>query len=620
MHKKAIIFVGLLIILITSGIIFVYQEDRPFNINLLEENVQPAIGYGIMITEENLDSIANDHYYVSLDMSEELHLTETLTKLMEKDEERTIQLIQRLDGNINADELEKGIADIIKNLQGEKHQILLSLIPEEDITQETYNTLYTKVRDKLQIERENPVELVWYPKTKSNLSGMPKDATWVGVLIKNTEDVDLLSALYERFTLKSIVINECIADTYEGDIKNGTRAMNYLYYTVASKYPDIKLIYNINTKMHKDFSYQKYYQQFLSQPWITASKVEPSPNNTGAYYREIQSYPKVSGTVYINLETNIDDPVGYVEYKWNNLNLNQSMTRPYLLTVDTTQLHNGINRLSVIRYDTGGSVIDKRIVDVEVDNRSSVSDRAARMGDFYPASQKVAYSRPYIPVLMYHKFADQVSPDDHSMTVSTANFEDQMKTLMDEGYTPITFYDLKSYLDGTGGLPPKPVIITADDGYICNYEIAYPVLKKYAAPATFFITTEFVGTSTSSDHFTWEQAKEMEESGLIDIQSHTHSHARLNELSEEDVKYQVSMSFGIIERELGKRDVQVVSYPEFRNNRKTRKWLAELGVDLQITNLANHRSKTMYENVQRIHVTNDMTGKDLVEKLKELTQ
>ena len=617
MIKKAIIIVGLFMILLSVGVVFSYaQEEQPFRINLLAREAKPTIGYGLIV-EEN-DTSTKDHYYISLDISKETSLSESLSKRIEENKDKSIQLIRTIDEGKTIDQNVKEIVAIIGSLPSQNQQITFSLIPTEAVTQETYSSTYSKVKDKLKAEGQGKINLVWYPKNKESILSAPTGVSLVGTAVRTPKDMEILDALYKKFPEKSIVVNEYIADAYKGDIKNGIDVINQLYYTVACEYPQIRIIYNTNTEMKTEEKYQKNYGELLKEPWLTTLKLDESVSRVSAY-TELGDNAQLVGKVSIILETQPHEQIGYVEYKWNNAQIAQKINKPFLLTINTSELHNGTNRLAVIRYDSNGVIIDKRKVDVKVHN-TNIPRRAIRRGTQYHISQKTTYKRPYIPVLMYHKFDYIVSPNDKSMFVSESMFEDQMKELLSAGYTPITFYDLKRYLDGDGGLPPKPFIITADDGYMNNYTIAYPILKKYNAQATFFITTEFIGTKTVSDHFSWEQAREMEESGLIDIQSHTHSHALLNQLSDQEVTYQVSMSFGLIEQNLGKRDVKVFSYPEFRDSLKTRKLVKDVGVQLQVTDLANWRSKTTYDNVQRIHVTNDLSGKQLVTKIKQLTE
>ena len=90
-------------------------------------------------------------------------------------------------------------------------------------------------------------------------------------------------------------------------------------------------------------------------------------------------------------------------------------------------------------------------------------------------------------------------------------------------------------------------------------------------------------------------------------------------LSLKDVQYHISRSKGIIEKNLGPRDVFVVAYPQFRNTRYTRKLLSELGIDLQITKLAERGTVLDASNLKRINVPNTMSPEELINTLEKLT-
>lgn len=131
-----------------------------------------------------------------------------------------------------------------------------------------------------------------------------------------------------------------------------------------------------------------------------------------------------------------------------------------------------------------------------------------------------------VPILMYHHL-DDVGND--STTVTADTFHAHIKALHDNGYTAISFDELISYVDSNSMLPEKPILITFDDGYLSNYEIAFPILEKYNMKATIFVIGSSVGKSFYKDtnhpiipHFDYDQAKEMVDSGLISIQSHTY--------------------------------------------------------------------------------------------------
>ena len=87
-----------------------------------------------------------------------------------------------------------------------------------------------------------------------------------------------------------------------------------------------------------------------------------------------------------------------------------------------------------------------------------------------------------VPVLNYHQINDT---EHNSLTVNTKQFEAQMKYLAEEGYTTITPAEMIDAWEGKGTLPEKPVIITFDDGYLDNYNHAYPILEKYPQAIAF---------------------------------------------------------------------------------------------------------------------------------------
>ncbi len=122
-----------------------------------------------------------------------------------------------------------------------------------------------------------------------------------------------------------------------------------------------------------------------------------------------------------------------------------------------------------------------------------------------------------VPVLNYHRFGPSVTD---SMTVTTPVFEAQLKWLKDNGYTVIPLRTLVNYLKGEGPPPPpKSVVITADDGHKTVYTEMLPLVRKYGIPVTLFIYPSAI--SNASYALTWEQLKELHQTGLFDIQSHT---------------------------------------------------------------------------------------------------
>ena len=150
-----------------------------------------------------------------------------------------------------------------------------------------------------------------------------------------------------------------------------------------------------------------------------------------------------------------------------------------------------------------------------------------------PPANELDYTAD-IPVILYHHFASSGSP---ATVVSGEQFAENMAALSDAGYTAVTTAQLIDYVYKGINLPEKPVMITLDDGYYSNYEIAYPVLREYDFCATIFTIGVSNGKDTYKDtgepitpHFGDAEMKEMAESGLISVQSHTFDMHQSSEL------------------------------------------------------------------------------------------
>ena len=165
-----------------------------------------------------------------------------------------------------------------------------------------------------------------------------------------------------------------------------------------------------------------------------------------------------------------------------------------------------------------------------------------------------------VPVLMYHGVTDDL----WGMTelfVKPANMDEQIGYLVENGYTPIWFEDLP-YVDTI----EKPVILTFDDGYMDNYTELFPILQKYGVKATVFVVT---GTVDNNPRIlTGEQIREMSDSGLVSIQSHTVTHPYLNSLTPEQQKWELEQSQKDIFAMTGKLPT-VICYPSGQYNSTT---------------------------------------------------
>ncbi len=112
-----------------------------------------------------------------------------------------------------------------------------------------------------------------------------------------------------------------------------------------------------------------------------------------------------------------------------------------------------------------------------------------------------------MPVLSFH-------------SVSWNEFDSKIKYLKDSGYQSIFVNDFFKLCRSNPVLSQKTVIITSDDGYISDYDVFYPVLKKYGMKGTVNIQTSTL--NNTSRHINNQQLKEMANSGLIEVGSHSH--------------------------------------------------------------------------------------------------
>ena len=139
-----------------------------------------------------------------------------------------------------------------------------------------------------------------------------------------------------------------------------------------------------------------------------------------------------------------------------------------------------------------------------------------------------------VPVLMYHEFVTQEDRDSgvafDQYAIWKKEFKSDLQWLKNHGYTTITSRELADFLAGTGDLPDKPVILSIDDGKLGVYKNAWPLLKENDMTAVLSLIGSEIDAATadpenrvSSDapYCTWEEIREMADSGHVEMISHT---------------------------------------------------------------------------------------------------
>lgn len=156
-----------------------------------------------------------------------------------------------------------------------------------------------------------------------------------------------------------------------------------------------------------------------------------------------------------------------------------------------------------------------------------------------------------IPILLYHGILDDTWGA-ATLFVKPSEFDTQIKYLKDNNYTPLFISEL-DYIYAFD----KPVIITFDDAYVDVYTNALPILKKYDFKANVYVITGSIGADLYMNE---SMIKEANNSGLIEIGSHTISHYKLGEIDLATAEIEIKGSKEVLENLLNE-EIKSIAYP-----------------------------------------------------------
>lgn len=150
-----------------------------------------------------------------------------------------------------------------------------------------------------------------------------------------------------------------------------------------------------------------------------------------------------------------------------------------------------------------------------------------------------------IVVLTFHSVLNHTSKRPWAfLSTSLSAFENTLKYLKKRDYQTITLRELYDWKKNGKEDDIKRVLIHFDDGFLDNYTVVYPLLKKYGFQATVFISPDFVDPrhiirETQYDnikaghpvreedvwgYMSWEELRKIDSEGVIDVQSHAMTH------------------------------------------------------------------------------------------------
>ena len=192
-----------------------------------------------------------------------------------------------------------------------------------------------------------------------------------------------------------------------------------------------------------------------------------------------------------------------------------------------------------------------------------------------------------IPILMYHSISSRASPGFRPSTLSPETFEEHLSYLDQCHYITITVTQfVQAMVRGEDGLPPRPVVLTFDDGYADFFTSALPALQRHGFTATLYIATAFVGGTSRwlqqmgegmRTMLTWDQLAEISASG-IECGAHSHEHRTLNMLPPSVARDEIVRSKELLEEHLGQQ-VSSFAYPFGYYSARVRQIVREAGFD-----------------------------------------
>jgi biofilm PGA synthesis lipoprotein PgaB len=220
-----------------------------------------------------------------------------------------------------------------------------------------------------------------------------------------------------------------------------------------------------------------------------------------------------------------------------------------------------------------------------------------------PAARRSPPPSSIVVILNYHDISDArgVRPE----TVPASLLRDQIRRCKEEGWTFLPLSELLSYKDRPDALPPRAMVVTFDDAYRSFIEQALPILREEGVKATLAVITSFIDRPPPGmpPLMTWDQIKEADRSGFVEIASHSHDLHKyvtsnpyrdtapsivtrrylLQEAKYEDrIEYQqriredLKESQRILQEKLG-HDVSVLAWPYGEHNAAARGVAAEEG-------------------------------------------
>jgi peptidoglycan/xylan/chitin deacetylase (PgdA/CDA1 family) len=215
-----------------------------------------------------------------------------------------------------------------------------------------------------------------------------------------------------------------------------------------------------------------------------------------------------------------------------------------------------------------------------------------------------------VPVLLYHAVTEQPPAGLERFTVHPARFAEHLGCLRDSGRAGLTVPELAACLEGRARLPPRPVLVTFDDGY-ADFLDAAERLTAAGFPSTLYVTTGQLG---AAGMLTRGQLRLL--GGTVEVGAHSRSHPRLDELPADRLRDEVHGSKADLEEVL-QRPARSFAYPHGGHDRRVRQAVVDAGFGsaAAVKNAFSHDRDDPFA-IARITVTTGTTA----ERIGQLLQ
>lgn len=226
-----------------------------------------------------------------------------------------------------------------------------------------------------------------------------------------------------------------------------------------------------------------------------------------------------------------------------------------------------------------------------------------------PSDEKLSGYCLYVPVLMYHHVQPEsvaVQRGQTGLTVDPSYFDQQMNYIATHGYTTITAEQLVLALRNHTGVPPKSIVVTLDDGYQDNFDYAFPIFQKYHLIGNLMVATGLLGGVGNNTYYTWDELKQMVQSGLIYTTDHTWSHYPMGSSTPDKDQMEIMTAKEELESHLGNPQT-IFTYPYgtgYNNPRVTQELMKDGFLGAYSTVGGSWQCDSYIYALRRIHIGN----------------